>query len=44
MLGPIDAMEEILADTPVTDIILAIQNLTPERRQEILNLCKEKML
>lgn len=26
-------------DTPVTDIILAIQNLTPERRQEILNLC-----
>ena len=39
VLGPIDAMEEILADTPVTDIILAIQNLTPERRQEILNLC-----
>lgn len=36
VLGPIDAMEEILADTPVTDIILAIQNLTPERRQEIL--------
>ena len=39
VLGPIDEMEEILADTPVTDIILAIQNLTPERRQEILNLC-----
>lgn len=39
VLGPIEDMEEILADTPVTDIILAIQNLTAERRREILELC-----
>lgn len=39
VLGPIDQMQEILADTPVTDIIMAIQNLTPERRREILELC-----
>lgn len=39
VLGPIDEIEELLADTPVTDIILAIQNLTPERRREILELC-----
>ena len=39
VLGPIDQMDEILADTPVTDVIMAIQNLTPERRREILELC-----
>lgn len=39
MLGPIDQIDEILADTPVTDVIMAIQNLTPERRREILELC-----
>ena len=39
VLGPIDQMGEILADTPVTDVIMAIQNLMPERRREILELC-----
>lgn len=39
VLGPIDQIGEILADTPVTDVIMAIQNLTPERRREILELC-----
>ena len=39
VLGPIDQMDEILADTPVTDVIMAIQNLTPERRREIPELC-----
>ncbi len=39
VLGPIDQIDEILADTPVTDVIMAIQNLTPERRREILELC-----
>ena len=39
VLGPIGQIDEILADTPVTDVIMAIQNLTPERRREILELC-----
>ena len=39
VLGPIDQIDELLADTPVTDVIMAIQNLTPERRREILELC-----
>ena len=39
VLGPIDQIGEILDDTPVTDVIMAIQNLTPERRREILELC-----
>ena len=39
VLGPIGQIGEILADTPVTDVIMAIQNLTPERRREILELC-----
>ena len=39
VLGPISQISEILADTPVTDVIMAIQNLTPERRREILELC-----
>ncbi len=39
VLGPIDQIGEILADTPVTDVIMAIQNLAPERRREILELC-----
>ena len=37
--GPIDSLEEILQDTPVTDIILAISNLTPRRRSEVLHAC-----
>ena len=32
--GPIDDVAEILRDTPVTDIILAIRALTPERRKK----------
>ncbi len=39
VLGPIDQIGEILSDTPVTDVIMAIQNLAPERRREILELC-----
>ena len=39
VLGPIDQIGDLLGDTPVTDIIMAIQNLTPERRREILELC-----
>ena len=39
VLGPIADIQELLSNTPVTDIILAIQDLTPERRQEILELC-----
>ena len=39
--GPIDDVAEILRDTPVTDIILAIRALTPERRKKILELCSE---
>lgn len=41
VLGPISDIRELLADTPVTDVILAIQDLTPERRREILELCAE---
>ena len=37
--GPIDNLEEILQDTPVTDIILAISNLTAQRRSEVLHVC-----
>ncbi len=37
--GPIDRIGDILRDTPVTDIILTIQKLTPKRRREILELC-----
>ena len=37
--GPINHIRELLRDTPVTEIILAISNLTPERRAEILRLC-----
>ena len=37
--GPIDNLEEILQNTPVTDIILAISNLPPQRRTEILHVC-----
>lgn len=39
VLGPIDAMEEILADTPVTDIISHPRISRPSGGQEILNLC-----
>ena len=37
--GPIDNLAEILQNTPVTDIILAISNLTPKRRSEVLRVC-----
>ena len=37
--GPISQIGEILADTPVTDVIMAINNAAPERRREILELC-----
>ena len=37
--GPIDNLEEILQDTPVKDIILAISNLTAQRRSEVLHVC-----
>ena len=37
--GPIDQLTEILQNTPVTDAILAISNLTPQRRSEILRVC-----
>ena len=39
ILGPIDQIRELLQNTPVTDVILAISELTPERRAEILRLC-----
>lgn len=39
VLGPIDDIEELLADTPVTDVIVAIHSLTPQRRKEILAHC-----
>lgn len=39
--GPIDDLQELLRDTPVTDIILAISNLTPQRRAEVLHVCAE---
>ena len=39
VLGPIDRMQEILQNTPVSEIILAITNLSPERRQQILEDC-----
>ena len=37
--GPVDDLEEILQDTPVTDIVLATASLPLERRTRILNLC-----
>ena len=37
--GPIDNLQEILQNTPVTDIILAISNLPPQRRSEVLRVC-----
>lgn len=39
VFGPIDRMQEILQNTPVSEIILAITNLTPERRKGILDQC-----
>ncbi len=39
VIGPVDKTVELLANTPVTDIILAINNLTPERKREILDIC-----
>ncbi|MBM6870200.1 polysaccharide biosynthesis protein [Pseudoflavonifractor phocaeensis] len=37
--GPIDRLPELLADTNVTEIILAIPTLSPERRAEVLKVC-----
>ena len=37
--GPVDDLEEILRDSPVSDVVLAIAHLTAKRRAEILNLC-----
>ena len=39
--GPIQRLPELLRDTPVTEIILAVSRLSPERRREILRLCAE---
>ena len=39
VIGPIDNTVELLANTPVTDIILAINNTTTERKREILDIC-----
>ena len=39
VLGPLNVLPELLQDTPVTDIILAIQNLDSRRKTEILQLC-----
>lgn len=41
VVGPISNVVELLANTPVTDIILAINNTTPERKREILELCAD---
>ena len=37
--GPINDLCAILRDTPVTEIILAIPTLTPQRKAQILALC-----
>lgn len=37
--GPIDRLGELLQDTPVTELILAIPNLSAERQTEILRQC-----
>ena len=37
--GPINDLRQILQNTPVTEIILAIPTLSPARRAEILSLC-----
>ena len=39
VLGPVSALPELLQDTPVTDVIMAIQNLDAQRKTEILRLC-----
>lgn len=39
VFGPIDRMQELLQNTPVSEIILAIPDLTPSRKREILELC-----
>ncbi len=39
VMGPIDNIVELLANTPVTDIIFAINNTTNERKREILDKC-----
>lgn len=40
VIGPIDNTVELLANTPVTDIILAINNTTTERKREILDIAE----
>ena len=37
--GPINDIQKILQNTPVTDILVAIPSLSAPRRREILNLC-----
>lgn len=37
--GPIDSIEKLLKNSPVTEVILAIPSLSDWRRQEILELC-----
>ena len=39
VMGPVDSIVEMLANTPVTDIIIAINAAPAERRREILNIC-----
>ena len=39
VLGPINNLQELLQNTPVTEIILAIPNLSSRRQTEILRLC-----
>lgn len=39
VLGPIATVQELLQDTPVSEIIFAIQNMENERRARMLHLC-----
>lgn len=39
VMGPVDNIVELLANTPVTDIIFAINNTTSERKRQILDMC-----
>lgn len=41
VFGPVERMKEFLENTPVSEIILAIPNLEPARRTEILKLCAQ---
>jgi FlaA1/EpsC-like NDP-sugar epimerase len=39
VLGPIKNMPEILKDTPVCEIIVAMPSVIPDRKKEILEIC-----